>query len=50
MIQFGNFLLYLDWPMRILSGMSFLLIMGLFAKDKALILFGCSSECSAVDD
>ena len=31
---------YLDWPMRILSGMSFSLILGLFAKDKVLILFG----------
>ena len=48
--RLGMACLYLDWPMRILSGMSFLLILGLFAKDKVLILFGCSSECSAVDD
>lgn len=47
--RLGMACLYLDWPMRILSGMSFLLILGLFAKDKVLILFGCSSECSAVD-
>ena len=47
--RLGMACLYLDWPMRILSGMSFLLILGLFAKDKVLILFGCSSECSTVD-
>ena len=40
---------YLDWPMRILSGMSFSLVLGLFARDKVLILFGCSSECSTID-